>query len=158
MILGFLVVTSVLVVSLGRLGDMYGRVFAAFLGYIQGRSFFPNLISTPFRHGLHTAFDFAIGACLVAAGASWFRGGGRYVHVEEQEPNVYVHPYCGMYDFASLGINSTAPPRQHPGRLRGLDGDRPGGPDGKGQARGQARIRGEPSCQAVAALPCINFL
>ena len=81
-------------------------LFAAFLGYnpmqhllgasvlahlppghaaiIQGRSFFPNLISAPFRHGLHTAFDFAIGACLVAAGASWFRGGGRYVHAEDQ--------------------------------------------------------------------------
>jgi MFS family permease len=80
-------------------------LFAAFLGYnpmqhllgasvlahlpaghaaiIQGRSFFPNLISTPFRQGLHTAFDFAIGACLVAAGASWFRG-RRYVHTEEQ--------------------------------------------------------------------------
>jgi hypothetical protein len=48
---------------------------------LQGRLFFPNLISSPFRHGLHTAFDFAIGACLVAAGASWTRG-GRYVHVE----------------------------------------------------------------------------
>jgi MFS family permease len=78
-------------------------LFAAFLGYnpmqhllrpsvlaqlpashaaaLQGRSFFPNLISGPFRHGLHTAFAFAIGACLVAAAASWFRG-RRYVHTE----------------------------------------------------------------------------
>jgi MFS family permease len=78
-------------------------LFAAFLGYnpmqhllgpsvlshlpagraavLQGRSFFPNLISTPFRQGLHTAFDFAIGACLVAAIASWSRG-RRYVHVD----------------------------------------------------------------------------
>jgi hypothetical protein len=78
-------------------------LFAAFLGYnpmqhllgasvlahlpaghaaiIEGRSFFPNLISAPFRQGLHTAFDFAIVACLVAAGASWFRG-GHYVHAE----------------------------------------------------------------------------
>ncbi len=46
---------------------------------LEGRSFFPNLISAPFRNGLHTAFDFAIGACLVAAAASWMRG-GRYVH------------------------------------------------------------------------------
>ena len=80
-------------------------LFAAFLGYnpmqhllgpsvlahlppgsaaiLEGRSFFPHLISTPFRHGLHTAFDFAIGACLVAAAASWFRG-GRYVHALEE--------------------------------------------------------------------------
>jgi hypothetical protein len=48
---------------------------------IEGRSFFPSLISTPFRHGLHAAFDFAIGACLLAAGASWIRG-RRYVSLE----------------------------------------------------------------------------
>ncbi len=49
---------------------------------LEGRSFFPSLISTPFRQGLHAAFDFAIGACLLAAAASWTRG-GRYVYVEE---------------------------------------------------------------------------
>ncbi|HEY3942125.1 MAG TPA: MFS transporter [Acidimicrobiales bacterium] len=78
-------------------------LFAAFLGYdpmqqllgssvlahlpaghaavLEGRSFFPHLISAPFQQGLHTAFDFAIGACLVAAVASWSRG-RRYVHSE----------------------------------------------------------------------------
>lgn len=72
-------------------------LFAAFLGYnpiqhlvgnhvlaqlsahqhalVVGRSFFPSLISGPFRDGLHEAFAFAIIACLVAAAASWFRGG-----------------------------------------------------------------------------------
>jgi hypothetical protein len=72
-------------------------LFAAFLGYnpiqhlvgshvlaqlpahqhalVVGRSFFPQLISAPFRNGLHEAFAFAIIACLVAAAASWFRGG-----------------------------------------------------------------------------------
>ena len=72
-------------------------LFAAFLGYnpiehllgsgvlthlthaqqslLTGRSFFPHLISAPFRDGLHEAFAFAIMACLVAAAASWFRGG-----------------------------------------------------------------------------------
>jgi MFS family permease len=81
-------------------------LFAAFLGYnpmqhllgnavlahlpaghaavLEGRSFFPHLISAPFRAGLHTAFDFAIGACIVAAGASWLRG-GRYVYTDEGE-------------------------------------------------------------------------
>jgi MFS family permease len=75
-------------------------LFAAFLGYnpiqhllggsvlsqlpahtqalLTGRSFFPNLISLPFRNGLHEAFAFAIVACLVAAVASWSRG-ERYV-------------------------------------------------------------------------------
>jgi MFS family permease len=75
-------------------------LFAAFLGYnpiqhllgnsvlvhlpahtqtvLAGRSFFPQLISDPFRSGLHEAFAFAIIACLVAALASWSRG-ARYV-------------------------------------------------------------------------------
>jgi MFS family permease len=72
-------------------------LFAAFLGYnpvqnlagshvlatltpharalVTGRSFFPQLISAPFRSGLHEAFAFAIIACLVAAAASLLRGG-----------------------------------------------------------------------------------
>ena len=75
-------------------------LFAAFLGYdpisqlvpakvlnslspanhaaLTGRSFFPDLISGPFLSGLHEAFLFAIVACLIAAAASWARG-GRYV-------------------------------------------------------------------------------
>jgi MFS family permease len=76
-------------------------LFAAFLGYnpvahlvgghalaalsahdraiVTGRAFFPHLISDPFRSGLHAAFAFAIVACLVAAAASFLRG-GRYHH------------------------------------------------------------------------------
>jgi hypothetical protein len=72
-------------------------LFAAFLGYnpiqhlvgpsvlshltaaqqatLTGRSFFPTLITAPFRAGLHVTFDFAIGASLVAAAVSWTRGG-----------------------------------------------------------------------------------
>jgi MFS family permease len=77
-------------------------LFAAFLGYnpvehlvgahvlgalsahnhatLIGRSFFPHLISAPFRSGLHETFAFAIVACLIAAAASLMRG-GRY-HAE----------------------------------------------------------------------------
>jgi MFS family permease len=79
-------------------------LFAAFLGYnpieqllgphviatlsahnsavLTGRSFFPHLISPPFRAGLHEAFAFAIVACLLAAVASLMRG-GRYHHVDQ---------------------------------------------------------------------------
>jgi MFS family permease len=71
-------------------------LFAAFLGYdpiqslvgqhvlatmpasgraaLTGRSFFPNLISAPFRSGLRETFLFGTIACLVAAAASWSRG------------------------------------------------------------------------------------
>jgi MFS family permease len=79
-------------------------LFAAFLGYnpiqqlvgphalsalsthaqavLTGPTFFPHLISVPFREGLHTAFAFAIVACLIAAAASMLRG-GRYQHADE---------------------------------------------------------------------------
>ena len=72
-------------------------LFAAFLGYnpiqhlvgphvlgalsahdqaaLTGSAFFPNLISGPFRTGLHWAFAFAIVACLIGAAASLLRGG-----------------------------------------------------------------------------------
>jgi MFS family permease len=84
-------------------------LFSAFLGYspvqhlvgpavlahlpagqaavLTGRSFFPSLISGPFAHGLHTAFDFAIIACLAAAGMSWLRG-GKYHYQEKTEVKV----------------------------------------------------------------------
>ncbi|MGH9099974.1 MAG: MFS transporter, partial [Acidimicrobiales bacterium] len=91
----------------GRVAELppVSVLFAAFLGYspikhllgastlsglptasvhaLTSRSFFPDLIMSPFRSGLHTAFDFAIVACLVAAAASWLRG-GKYVYVDRE--------------------------------------------------------------------------
>jgi len=80
-------------------------LFAAFLGYnplrtllgpsvlnhlshadaarLTSKEFFPQLIGSPFKHGLVVVLSFAIVACLVAAGASWLRG-GKYVHVEAE--------------------------------------------------------------------------
>jgi MFS family permease len=80
-----------------------GSLFAAFLGYnpirtllgpaalarlspaqaanLTGTSFFPRLIAEPFRHGLAIVFLAALVMSVVAAGASWLRG-GRYVHEE----------------------------------------------------------------------------
>jgi MFS family permease len=82
-------------------------LFASFLGYnpiktllgphvlaqlpagqsqqLTGRSFFPNLISGPFHTALVYAFVFAIAACLVAAVASFLRG-GKYHHEEAISP------------------------------------------------------------------------
>jgi MFS family permease len=84
-------------------------LFAAFLGYnpiqhfvgakvlhhlsahsqalLTGRSFFPHLISAPFKTGLHEAFAFAIAACLIAAAASLMRGG---TYHDETEPESAV--------------------------------------------------------------------
>jgi MFS family permease len=86
-------------------------LFAAFLGYnpigalvpahvlsalpaasqaqLTGRSFFPNLISSPFHSGLREAFLFATAACLVAAAASWSRGGRT---ADDVLPSVDVRP------------------------------------------------------------------
>jgi MFS family permease len=84
-------------------------LFAAFLGYspmqhllgptviahlpranaahLLARSYFPHLISSAFAKGLHTAFDFSVIAMLVAAGASWLRG-GKYVYRDPASPDV----------------------------------------------------------------------
>jgi MFS family permease len=80
-----------------------GYLFAAFLGYnplqqllgahllgalphldalaLIGKRFFPMLISHPFRHGLIYVLTFAAVMCLIAALASWMRG-GKFVHEE----------------------------------------------------------------------------
>ncbi|MGH3002134.1 MAG: MFS transporter, partial [Gaiellaceae bacterium] len=54
MILGFLVVTAVLVVSLGRLGDMYGRVRMYNLGFAVFTAF-SILLSVSWMHGAAAA-------------------------------------------------------------------------------------------------------
>ncbi|HEU5003366.1 MAG TPA: MFS transporter [Actinomycetota bacterium] len=79
-----------------------GSLFAAFLGYnpmktllgpalhalpparaavITGKTFFPQLISGPFIHGLRIVFTASVILSLVAAAASWLRG-SKYVHAE----------------------------------------------------------------------------
>jgi EmrB/QacA subfamily drug resistance transporter len=58
-----------------------GHLPASNAAYLTGHSFFPALISGPFSNGLTVAFGFAVVACLIAAVASWLRG-GRYVYTE----------------------------------------------------------------------------
>jgi MFS family permease len=63
----------------GALGVLHPATIAT----ITSRSFFPSLITAPFGSGLHVAFDFSIAGCVIAAAASWSRG-GRYVHVSTE--------------------------------------------------------------------------
>src|SRR5271165_5240856 len=79
MILGFLVVTSVLIVSLGRLGDMYGRVRMYNLGFViytlaslfltvdwmTGRSGATYLIAFRIVQGIGAAFLLANSAAII---------------------------------------------------------------------------------------------
>jgi MFS family permease len=104
-------------------------LFAAFLGYnpvqhligasalshltstqqaiVSGHSFFPQLITGPFRAGLHAAFDFAIGASLVAAAASWTRG-GRYVYAEPPSAHIADQPAGSNGDRPPAAVTDTA--------------------------------------------------
>jgi hypothetical protein len=50
--------------------------------YLTGHRFFPTLVAQPFASGIHEAFYFAAGCCVVAAIASWMRG-AKYVHAAE---------------------------------------------------------------------------
>jgi MFS family permease len=102
-------------------------LFAAFLGYnpvqhlvgahalaalhpaqralVTGRSFFPHLISGPFRDGLHETFIFSIVACLVAAAASLMRG-GRYHYVDEPASRPPVPPVRARRTTRAPAVNA----------------------------------------------------
>jgi MFS family permease len=100
-----------------------GSLFAAFLGYnpmqtlrgsashagvtsqqwatITGKSFFPHLISDPFMHGLRIAFSVSLLMSLIAAAASWLRG-GRYIHQDD----VTGDAVAGQYGIAAAGADT----------------------------------------------------
>jgi EmrB/QacA subfamily drug resistance transporter len=56
------------------LGPTLTALPAANQAILTGPSFFPDLISGPFMHGLTIVFAFALTMCLIAAIASWMRG------------------------------------------------------------------------------------
>ncbi len=104
-------------------------LFAAFLGYnpvqqlvspaalhaltahqqavLLGRSFFPRTFSVPFGDGLHLALDFAAGASLIAAIASWLRG-GRYVHTPATLQSEIGEGLAGVGEAATEEIGASA--------------------------------------------------
>jgi cytidylate kinase len=63
------------------LGPVLPTLPPAGASYLTGSTFFPNLISGPFMGGIHLTFTFSLLMMLIAAGASWLRGGG-YVYRE----------------------------------------------------------------------------
>jgi MFS family permease len=101
-----------------------GYLFAALLGYnplgtllgpkvlnslpaasaarITSRSYFPQLISHGFHHGLVIVFTFSVVVCLVAAAASWVRG-RKFVYAEDQEQNHEVQPVRAISPGTSSG-------------------------------------------------------
>jgi MFS family permease len=53
---------------------------------LTGRAFFPRLLTAPFSDALDAAFTFAMVCCLVAAAASWLRGGKYHWAQEPRAP------------------------------------------------------------------------
>jgi hypothetical protein len=53
------------------------------VAHLLSKSFFPNLIASPFMVGLHAVFYLSAFFCLVAAVASLLRG-ERYIHGQDQ--------------------------------------------------------------------------
>jgi MFS family permease len=68
------------------LGPELGKLHHSTAAYLTGHRFFPTLVSHPFASGIHAAFYFAAGCCLVGAIASWMRGGKYYYSEPELEP------------------------------------------------------------------------
>ena len=62
-----------------------GSLSSSHAAYLTGKTYFPQLISKPFMHGLRIVFSAAVLMSLIAAAASWMRG-RRYVHVDEVGP------------------------------------------------------------------------
>ena len=111
---GGLVAHHVPALLAARLSSMppTGYLFAAFLGYnplasllgpvlhslpaadaavLAGKEFFPRLIAAPFESALRLVLMFSSAMCLVAALASWSRG-GKFVHAEMTPAHVEVVP------------------------------------------------------------------
>jgi EmrB/QacA subfamily drug resistance transporter len=78
------------------LGPSVHHLSAAHQQFLTGRSFFPNLISGPFHHGLEVAFIFSVFACLIAGWASWLRG-GKY-HYEDGDESAEMLTGVGSMD------------------------------------------------------------
>ena len=90
---------------------------------LTGHEFFPALISSPFAQGVHYAFDFAIVCSLVAAAASWMRG-GKYVY------------HAGPSSRKSRRAGSTRATSRYPRLDSGFERRRPPGTPGLGLAAG----------------------
>ncbi|HZV25618.1 MAG TPA: MFS transporter, partial [Acidothermaceae bacterium] len=102
-----------------------GSLFASFLGFnplqtllgsqsaahvsnaqwatLTGKHFFPNLIATPFHHGLVIVFAVAIGLSIVGAIFSMLRG-RRYVHGDDVEVTHPDHEHRGDASIVSGAV------------------------------------------------------
>ena len=106
---------------------------------LTGHEYFPRLISAPFHTGLRQVFTFSIVICLIAAVASWFRG-GRYV--ADEDSDIVITPDGKKALTASVpAVNATLATGDRVRVLsrRSGDGGAPGQqPESSGARRGGA--------------------
>jgi len=98
MILGFLIVSSVLVVSFGRLGDMYGRVKMYNLGFVI-YTVSSLLLTITWMHGSSAALYLVIMRVFQGVGAAFLMANSGAILTDAFPPN-----QRGM----ALGINNVA--------------------------------------------------
>jgi MFS family permease len=77
--------------------------------FLTGRGFFPDLISSPFGHGLHLAFLMAGVLCFLAAVFSWLRGRGSGPEGERPLLEETVEGLAGSGEVAMLEAGAGAP-------------------------------------------------
>ncbi|MDA8330605.1 MAG: MFS transporter, partial [Candidatus Dormibacteraeota bacterium] len=112
------------------LGPVLVHMAPAKVSYLTGRTFFSSLISQPFMSGLHDAFDFAVIACLIAAVASWLRG-GKFHYQDAVEPTQAAQP--GTH--RERESNSSLQPQGGAGSLASVDGSPPARAPAAGPSR-----------------------
>src|SRR2546430_3470478 len=109
------------------LGPVLNTLPAAKASYITGTTFFPQLISDPFMHGLRIVFSAAVVMSLIAAAASWLRG-EKYVHTEETVAEVPAAAEALAATGGGMALNS-GPARSQPASKTAVhDGDETAAP------------------------------
>ncbi|HET7034701.1 MAG TPA: MFS transporter [Thermomicrobiaceae bacterium] len=89
--------------------QVLGHLPASQAAYLTGRSFFPQLITPPFATGLHEAFDFAAAICVVAAVASWLRGGKYFYRAEEETLAAEIGSIAGQGPSPAIAAGQPVP-------------------------------------------------
>ncbi len=75
---------------------------------LLGRDFFPHLIAGPFANGLHTAFEFSLVVCLIAAVASWLRG-TKYRYTAVPSATTPAMAEAGRSAYEPIGVPAATP-------------------------------------------------
>lgn len=121
------------------------------MAHLTGRSFFSQVLSSPFGTGLHYALWFAVICSIIAAVASLLRG-KRYVHGQDEpvvasETDALVHREAAPTDedVREPVLSVVAAPADHAAPLTRSNGSHSNGSHGNGRRRRVATTAKRPS-------------